>query len=121
MAEATDILAENPIHEPLESSDSITETLRHDDPLKQTQGSFEGRFVNIQFFHETLVVRHRKIHLGEDPAPSSRTNDVVLTRKGSMIFDGIVIEGSIIVDDTRGSVGILLGDEEGTGGIRTLR
>jgi len=38
-----------------------------------------------------------------------------------MVFDSIVIEGAIIVDDSRGSVGILLRDKEGTGSVQTLR
>ena len=38
-----------------------------------------------------------------------------------MVFDSIVIEGAVIVDDSRGSAGILLRDKEGTGSVRTLR
>src|SRR5579859_2074371 len=121
MAKAANVFVENPIHESLKGGDGVTETLGHDNPFKQTERSFEICLVNIRFFHKALIVCHGKIHFGKDFATSSSTNDVVLTRERSMVLDGIVIESAIIMDDTRGSVKILLGDEESTGGVRTLR
>ena len=52
---------------------------------------------------------------------SSLTNDVVLVGKGGIVLDRIVVEGSVIVDDMRRTIRILLGDEEGASSIWTLR
>src|SRR5579859_177344 len=108
MTETTDVLAKNPIHEPLERGDGIAETLGHNNPLEQTKGSFKCCLVDIRLFHETLIICHRKIHLSENLAKSSCVNDVVLASKRSMIFDSIIIESTIIMNDPRRRIGILL-------------
>src|SRR5579859_5665371 len=85
------------------------------------KGCLEGSFIDIRFMHGDLVVSVQKVKLSPYFSHGGCPKDVILTRERGTMFDGVRIQGSIIMYNSGHGIGIALCNHPGSRGDVTAR
>jgi hypothetical protein len=97
----THIFMKGPIHKMLPYRDSITKALGHNEPFVHPKWDLKSSLIYIIRVPVHLVVCIEAIKELIEFSLSYVMEDLVLVREWNMVFDSILIESMVIVDNSR--------------------
>jgi hypothetical protein len=112
-------IAEDVIHEVLESGGSVGETEGHDTELVRPVASSKSRFPFVAFCYPNVVVSGPKVEFGEDLSFSETVQEGLDSGNGVPVFHSEVVQGSVI--NTKSECAVFLLGEDDRGASRGLR
>ena len=114
--EGIEVEAEDVVHEALEGGGGVGEAEWDDGELEVAVAGAEGCLLDVGILDSDLVVALAEVDFGEDGGPMQAIEHIVDAGEGVGIFDGDVVEGSVV--DAEAETPVLLADEEDGSPVR---
>src|SRR5712672_3385440 len=115
-----DKIQEDGVHKGLEGYGCVTKTKGHDKWLEEAKRALDGCFPFVTFSDTDVIVTPTDIKLGEVTRSLELIDEFGNKRKRSGILDGNIVNGTIVLDGSKGAAAAF-GDEEERYGQRRRR
>ena len=110
VADVPDEWAEGGEHAALVCGGGVAATLRHHRPFVQAEGGGDRRVLNVIRVHMRLKERVSHVKLTPDAPLRTIGEDLLHTRKGVDVRDGVLVQNTVVVDPSGKSRGISFGN-----------